>query len=401
MLPADIDRSQLSVFEHERRPRSLPTHIHVTHPKIVPGGEVESTPIATKESKRKLENIIYEARQLPSGGNLFHKFRQLEHDVRSFEDDLAEKRESSVDLVEGVSSGEDNSPQESLQDLAGKLHLLKDKLHRSLEPFGGMGSSEETDEVSESGVSSFGPEVVRSLLAVLERQKARTSGGDTVDGEDEDKNEKGCSQQLSSPLDVVFELLLGKDEQSSAEMSAEGRASTTQLFGIENRISSLEKFVGREYVVPSIRGSETSEGVDLMGRVRTLEDAVSVLDRSCTEEWRKKVEITFDKMASVKISEEMQSMKRIREWDGVLYTLPSVLLRLRNLRKVHEENASFVDRVKQISDAQDRMETALSDQEQLLRSVDERLDLNIKSIEENGTYLEERMKQIASLLEKR
>lgn len=98
-----------------------------------------------------------------------------------------------------------------------------------------------------------------------------------------------------------------------------------------------------------------------------------------------------------KVTELLEKTDR---WDHVVHTIPTLVERLRTLKQLHQEAASFADTVTQISSEQGVITDSLASQDKLLKTVEANFAKNTAAIQANVESLDRRIAALTEKVEK-
>lgn len=201
---------------------------------------------------------------------------------------------------------------------------------------------------------------------------------------------------------VTYELYLSAD-QAAYERLARAAA-------LEQRIAVLERCVGNENLgpvanfldVPDI--SLKSSVVALAERVDALsEDSLGDLERQLVSVG-KQLDDMKDKQAAL-LGQAPEHADKVRElyeltrkWDATAAVVPALVARLKELRNVHEQAATFSTTLTHMSTVQETMRDQLATQGVTLDTLEETMKKNTATIEGNFASMEKRVEALLAKL---
>jgi hypothetical protein len=194
---------------------------------------------------------------------------------------------------------------------------------------------------------------------------------------------KGKAEQAGAQAGVTYELFL---EPSS------GGVALDKVSDLERRLAALEKAAGSADLPEDL----SSAVVSLRDRVALLDQAAMKKLSQATKEATKQLEEAAKAKRNLGKSqtEAIATVAgAVTKWSPLAEELPMIIDRLYQLKRVHKQSAEFSSNFKGIQDEQASMSKSLEGQETLLKSVQEALAENMKTMSGNLKILEDRFKK--------
>lgn len=212
--------------------------------------------------------------------------------------------------------------------------------------------------------------------------------GDTANGIDTIKALRGQLNTLESatPQPVVI-----TDESST--IVGKGTADTSRISDLERRVALLERVVG-----PSLESAGGVNDQTISELVTWVREKLALIDdEQATERLRQDAVRIANALQNVPDRNAVQAgalLAKMDEWQHVAATVPTVVARLRSLKRVQDEAAGFVNAVDALTTRYDELSIAAKDNRALLEQVRSTMESNLEVMLGNVRALEERMDKL-------
>eukprot|EP00640_Fibrocapsa_japonica_P001154 CAMPEP_0113942116 /NCGR_PEP_ID=MMETSP1339-20121228/7889_1 /TAXON_ID=94617 /ORGANISM="Fibrocapsa japonica" /LENGTH=421 /DNA_ID=CAMNT_0000946457 /DNA_START=28 /DNA_END=1293 /DNA_ORIENTATION=+ /assembly_acc=CAM_ASM_000762 len=223
------------------------------------------------------------------------------------------------------------------------------------------------------------------------------------------------SQSLATADDpaapsVSYELLYHPAVAAAGRAASSG-ASRPELSDLEKRLAKLEAALGADAVGETAPESVGKNVQPLVQRVQQLEQgALGLADERRlrqldAEAARARSSLqALEQQRTSKAAVDAEHLKRVQgvfekmqQWEAMAADLPVLAARLRILQDLHTQSADFAQRLHQLEAGSEGVTHLLKNDEALLKKVEEGMVENMKKIEQNVKFVDEK---IASVLNK-
>lgn len=230
--------------------------------------------------------------------------------------------------------------------------------------------------------------LAKRLLTQLEAAKGSRVGGT---GESKAPAAKG-------PDGVVLYELHSRPEQEKFTESA-------KMAELEKRLADLETAVGSGSDKPGPL-STGAQGANLMDTLELLQARVSALDSATLDQVEARLQSVLGKMneiakhkAAIEDADTQNKVSQlydtVQKWDAMATSLPQVVQRLIAVKELHEQAMQFGQLLTHLDTTQQMINNSLKDNSTLLTQVQQTMKENLKSVEENFSALDQRMKKLS------
>ncbi|CAM9585067.1 unnamed protein product [Chrysoparadoxa australica] len=324
---------------------------------------------------------------------------------------------SAMYAVEGLKDGIKvlEGPRERLARLRGEVVQLADDLAEMTEPKSDKNDEDGPTSTSRpedlwTAMSSEVKELQHELLSIA----SDASFQPVLDPTAQSGGKIGAlqSELAAQVLEQVTALKKAAASANSTAAPGGGAPVTYELFlkgqsqgldqnlgklgGLEARIATLEGALGRV---------EGGEKASLVAKVASLEERVARMDPKALEALQKKAQLAKIELealarahrtkdssraaASAKTIEKMYESSQ--KCEGLVDELPTLVERLVTLQGIHQEAASFRDRLAGMEAGQARVEKLLGTTQQTLEEVTQSLASNIETVQANIASVDDRI----------
>ncbi|XP_041944466.1 dynactin subunit 2 isoform X2 [Alosa sapidissima] len=232
--------------------------------------------------------------------------------------------------------------------------------------------------------------LAKRLLTQLEA--ARSSRG-PASGE----GKAAAAAGAKSPDGVVLYELHSRPEQEKFSEAA-------KMADLEKRLAELETAVGS--------GSDkqgplsAAGGGSLMDTLELLQARVNALDAATLDQVEARLQSVLGKMneiakhkAAIEDADTQNKVCQlydvVQKWDAMATSLPQVVQRLIAVKELHEQAMQFGQLLTHLDTTQQMINNSLKDNSTLLTQVQQTMKENLKSVEENFSTLDQRMKKLS------
>lgn len=229
--------------------------------------------------------------------------------------------------------------------------------------------------------------LAKRLLTQLEA--ARASRGPSS-GEGKGAGAKG-------PDGVVLYELHSRPEQ-------EKFCEAAKMAELEKRLAELETAVGsgsdKQGPLSAVGGGSLLDTLEL------LQARVNALDAATLDQVEARLQSVLGKMneiakhkAAIEDADTQNKVSQlydvVQKWDAMATSLPQVVQRLIAVKELHEQAMQFGQLLTHLDTTQQMINNSLKDNSTLLTQVQETMKDNLKSVEENFSALDQRMKKLS------
>ncbi|CAL8402909.1 unnamed protein product [Arctogadus glacialis] len=233
--------------------------------------------------------------------------------------------------------------------------------------------------------------LARRLLTQLETVKAGRGGGGGATGE-------GKTAGAKAPDGAVLYELHSRPEQEKFNDIA-------KMAELEKRLAELEMAVGSgsDKQGPLSAGVQ---GASLMDTMELLQARVNALDSATLDQVEARLQSVLGKMNEIAkhktAIEDADTQNKVsqlydvvQKWDGMATSIPQVVQRLVAVKELHEQAMQFGQLLTHLDTTQQTINNSLKDNGTLLTQVQQTMTENLKSVEENFSSLDDRMKKLS------
>ncbi len=168
------------------------------------------------------------------------------------------------------------------------------------------------------------------------------------------------------------------------------------MLSLEERVASLERVVGSSIHVEA----EGTNVCKLMEEVRTKLELVT--DETCAERLKRDAEqvslVLKHNYDSQSIAAPLRLgtvLCKMEEWENIAATVPTVVGRLRSLKRLHDEAGGFVATLRDLGTKYESILETSRENRQLVSTVSENLAANLDAINTNMKLLESRLEALS------
>lgn len=305
------------------------------------------------------------------------KFKRLQRELQELESEVKDMKPS------GDGEGAAAAP----VDLTEKVSSLQSHLQSLQTDVVGGGSS--------SSALRSGPALQTDLSKKLLSQIEAFSGHSAAAGGSSSTDTSKKSAQGAADC-VTYELFY---QPAQAEFSGVSRASQ-----LEDRLSQLEKLLGKDgRVLSSITGGVAGASGDLLSAMSVLQAKMALLDPGHAEAMNGRLATLLQNLKQLQQSKSADESKKtkvaelydmVARWDTVATIVPDLIGRLKSLKALHEQAAHFSNTLRDVDVGQQQINGRLEGQAKVLQELEERLRVNMESIQANCQSLEARIQQL-------
>ena len=298
------------------------------------------------------------------------KFHRLQHEVKVFTEELAQKAKS-----ESVDGSGNSDGKEDLSALAMQMQSLYNAL---------------VSNVAE--LESRGQPAGTTGEAVAVQYKVENLTGQVMAQVEQAKGDAAADSKSAA---VTYEIYYSKALEDAKQ------ANASKLARLEKRVAGLERSLGGasagslevkvSELEKTIRMASAQDVHLIQVRLQRLRESLAEAKR-LQEEGKK-----FNPVDAEKIDKLFEKVERT---DPAAQQLPAVLARLHALRGLHEKSATLVKDVQALSDSQKQIEMLLKEDAQLLATVQKGFAENLNAIQGNMKGLQERIARVEQLANK-
>lgn len=337
-------------------------------PDIDDGPEVYETP--DNETNREPENQVFE--KLESSEDVLRAPIDASKSFEKFQNsqNMPFRNPFSTDIPEGYQEIPIETPQQKLRRLQFEIQELAKEVESTQ---GTQSQPADSVEILEN---------VRKLESNLKKIEGSASYRSMNESAIENLTKHvgalpkiGSSKKEATTDSVTYDIYYRPD------------SSSISLPDAERRIAQIEEALGIQYIHDN---PKTAHG--LIKSINSLEQKVNSINPLQIEFISKKIKSIMsdmDKVIDIKSSSpsvetESQVTKilaTLEKWDQTSDSLPTIIARLRDLKKIHESAATIVDSVDQISTEQKRISESLVTTQTTLETLDKNLSQNMKTID--------------------
>jgi len=147
--------------------------------------------------------------------------------------------------------------------------------------------------------------------------------------------------------------------------------------------------------------------------VEQLKESVSLLTPPQVEQTQRIVATVSKEIDSILEKQKAFQNKQVNEkkiadmfelmskWDSTNQQLPAIVSRLKSLKSLHEEAASFSHTVHELEAQQDEMKKLLKSDSELLKQLEENFKKNVNVIQNNVSSLDGRIAVLTKKMEEK
>jgi len=314
----------------------------------------------------------FELADVNSDETPLQRFHRLQFEVKKFLEDIREKK-IEKDVVEKPEQIDPNQMAEELNILQSQLvHLLKDE---TVQPILNPKYELEQTAKLQEGLSK---KLLNELnnFAKIEPLEASTT-----------KNEKsGC---------VTYELYYTPNTSKQLQSS--------KLAELEKRLSDIENLVGiNKLIIPNVNLVEAVEqlkenlSILTIPQIETIQQTINTVSKDMDLLLQKQKSFQTKTINEKKINQIFEIMTK---WDETNDQLPLLVSRLKSLKSLHEEAASFSRTVKDLELQQEEMKKLLKSDAEILKQLEEGFKKNLNLIQNNFTSLDNRITSLTKKIE--
>ncbi|XP_063070952.1 dynactin subunit 2 [Engraulis encrasicolus] len=231
--------------------------------------------------------------------------------------------------------------------------------------------------------------LAKRLLTQLEAARA-SRGPSSGEG-------KGAGAGAKGPDGVVLYELHSRPEQ-------EKFCEAAKMAELEKRLAELETAVGsgsdKQGPLSAVGGGS------LMDTLELLQARVNALDAATLDQVEARLQSVLGKMneiakhkAAIEDADTQNKVAQlydvVQKWDAMATSLPQVVQRLIAVKELHEQAMQFGQLLTHLDTTQQMINNSLKDNSTLLTQVQETMKDNLKSVEENFSALDQRMKKVS------
>lgn len=143
-----------------------------------------------------------------------------------------------------------------------------------------------------------------------------------------------------------------------------------------------------------------------MDTLELLQARVSALDSATLDQVEARLQSVLGKMneiakhkAAIEDADTQNKVSQlydtVQKWDAMATSLPQVVQRLIAVKELHEQAMQFGQLLTHLDTTQQMINNSLKDNGTLLTQVQQTMKENLKSVEENFSALDQRMKKLS------
>jgi len=212
-------------------------------------------------------------------------------------------------------------------------------------------------------------------------------------------SEKSSIENKSSGNNVVYELYFTPDQKRLLQIQ--------KVADLEKKLVELEQLVGVSRneptqmtggLLPAV--AQLKEKVLLMTDPNQL-DAIQRKTKAISQDMDALTEKSKTASATQQIHEKKvhEVFEVMSKWDSVAQSLPALVTRLKSLKLLHEESASFHQNITQLESQQQEIKQLLKSNNELMRQLEKNFGSNVTIIQQNVNALETRFARFAKKIE--